>query len=418
MTGVYPYHVGLQHNVIMGSQPNFLPSKYTLLPQRLKKRGYTSHMVGKWHLGFCNWSYTPTYRGFDSFLGYYQGAEDYYTHKIALGYDFRFNKEVYKNTKGEYSTNTFERRAVEIISSHNASQSPLFLYLPFQAVHSPVEVPKHYEDMYPNVVNKERRKYCGMVTALDDAVGRIMKALDTEGFLDNAVVIFTTDNGGLPMEGGNNYPLRGQKATLWEGGTRGPAFVYSKTLLKKTGYVNNGLMHIVDWNPTIQAIAGSPPEDGQDGVNQWDMISEGTESARKEFVYNFDNIANNGAIRVGDYKLIMGNAGRGGWYPPPTVSDWKWMDNPDFRSWEELTEVFADEIMARINISSTQYQLFNVKEDPTEHVDLAPTETAILKRMIVKMKDLQKSQVPAVFPPPDPKGNPLFHGGIWTPGWC
>ncbi|XP_046561442.1 arylsulfatase B-like isoform X2 [Haliotis rubra] len=253
MTGMYAYHTGLQHLVIMPESPAYLPPNFITLPQRLKEQGYSTHMIGKWHLGFCNWMYTPTYRGFDSFLGYYNGAEDYYTKKmrgglIANGLDFRDNKQP-KHTE-EYSANVYARRAVNIIKSHNQSK-PLFLYLPFQSVHTPIEVPKRYENMYPNIEDTQRRQYCGMVSALDEAVGNITQALEDTGLMNNLLLVFTADNGGPTYTAANNLPLRGAKTTLWEGGTKGAAFVYSKTLLRKSGYENTQMIHAFRLVPYI-----------------------------------------------------------------------------------------------------------------------------------------------------------------------
>nr|KAG5693863.1 hypothetical protein BaRGS_009919 [Batillaria attramentaria] len=117
-------------------------------------------MVGKWHLGFCNWKYTPTFRGFDSYLGYYNAAEDYYTHVIGSGYDFRKDKDVDAADNGTYSAYVFTDRIIDIISTHNKSQ-PLFLYLPFQSVHAPLEVPVEYEEKYcSQTKDKDRRTKC------------------------------------------------------------------------------------------------------------------------------------------------------------------------------------------------------------------------------------------------------------------
>ncbi|PVD33639.1 hypothetical protein C0Q70_04897 [Pomacea canaliculata] len=156
--------------------------------------------------------------------------------------DFRFNEEVDKNASGVYSTFAFSRRAQEILEEHNTSQ-PIFLYLAFQAVHYPLE------------------------------------------------------NGGDPTEGASNWPLRGAKSTLWEGGTRGKGLLYSKNLFKKTGTTYNGLMHIVDWFPTFMTLAGGETPSGIDGVSQWDAIVNDKASPRTEFVYNIDEINQNAAIR-------------------------------------------------------------------------------------------------------------------------
>ncbi|XP_035668236.1 arylsulfatase B-like [Branchiostoma floridae] len=397
MTGYYPYHAGSQHLVFLPQQAQGIPYNFTFLPEKLKDLGYATHMVGKWHLGFCNWKYTPTYRGFDSFYGYYNADEDYYTHVVAGGLDLRDDKEVVNTKNGQYGTYFFTDRMVDIIEKHPAD-TPLFLYLPFQNVHEPLEVPERFENIYMNVQNENRRKLLGMVSALDEAVGNVTMAMKNAGLWDNTLVIFTTDNGGWIIASGNNYPLRGGKVTLWEGGTRGVAFVHGK-MLQKTGYTNNEMIHAVDWFPTILAAAGGTADDAMDGVSQLDTIMSGQPSPRTEFVYNIDDVfpTKQGAIRVGDYKLIEGVAGKpDGWIHPDNLTDSQ-LDSGD---------------------PTSGTWLFNLKDDPTEHHNLADSMPDKLKEMQAKLAEYRKSLVPAINPPPDPKSFPKNWGGAWSPGWC
>ncbi|XP_067663023.1 arylsulfatase B-like isoform X2 [Haliotis asinina] len=396
MTGYYPYHTGLQHNAIHPLTPEYVPDNFTMLPQKLKELGYATHAVGKWHLGFCNWKYTPTMRGFDSFLGYYNGGEDYYTRVRDDGFDFRFNDTVARNYSGPYSAMTFTARAEEIIRTHDKTK-PLYLYLPFQSVHAPLQVPQRFEDMYRNINTKQRRTYCGMVSALDEAIGNITQALRDSGLIDNLLLVFTTDNGGPTNAGANNLPLRGAKWTLWEGGTKGTAFVYSKTLFQKLNYTNTGMIHAVDWFPTLLHLAGGRPDPGLDGVNQWDMLSRNSPSNRTEFVYNIDDLKNNSAIRYGDLKLIYGKPGDyNDWYPLPKLDEDIQVDN---KNWP-------------------LYQLYNITADPTERHDLATEFPDLLASMKQRLEAWRQSMVPAHNLHADPKGDPKNWGGIWSPGWC
>ncbi|GFO01322.1 sulfatase 1b, partial [Plakobranchus ocellatus] len=290
MTGRFAFHTELQR-ALDPSEPNFLPLKYPTIAEKLKHQGYATHMVGKWHLGYCDEKYTPVRRGFDSFLGFYMGSQGYFNHQrtvtveetvsssamfssfghvlmssfmnvratgSATGHDFRFNTSIWLKADGQYSTHVFAERAIEVIKRHDRSV-PLFLYLPFQAPHSPLEVPKKYELLYSHIDSRIRRVFSGMVSALDEAVGRISDALHETGLMENLLLVFTSDNGGYPFMGGNNMPLRGSKNTNWEGGTRVPTFVYSPTLLQRKGYTSNGLFHAVDWFPTFLDVAGAPP---------------------------------------------------------------------------------------------------------------------------------------------------------------
>ena len=163
------------------------------------------------------------------------GDEDYYTPQSWLlsGYDFRDDDKVLHEANGTYSTTLFQRRAVDIIRGQDSSK-PLFLYVPFQSVHAPLQVPKVYQDLYRDkVADEARQKYLGMVTAMDDAVGNITQALKESGLYDNTIIVFFSDNGGPSASGfgANNWPLRQGKGHVFEGGTRTPAFVHSARFL-------------------------------------------------------------------------------------------------------------------------------------------------------------------------------------------
>ncbi|XP_022329100.2 arylsulfatase B-like [Crassostrea virginica] len=404
MTGHYAYKSGLQHLVILPQQAACAPLNYTFLPQKLKELGYATHAIGKWHLGFCKWECTPTYRGFDSFYGYYNGAEDYYSLSVAGGKDFRDNKTPV-NATGEYSTYLYARRAKSIIMEHNVSQ-PLYLYLPFQSVHEPLQVPDKYSNMYAKVKTKSRRTYLGMVTAMDEAIGNITETLKKKGIFNDTLIIFTADNGGWTTYGGNNYPLRGGKATVFEGGTRATAFVTGAGI-QKSNYVYPGIIHAVDWMPTVLSAAGGSPDPNMDGIDQWDSLRTAGESKRSEFIYNIDDlkpeICGHAAIRMGDYKLIDGYPGfYQGWYKP---------DQVDHRHYEELTvnetRPFIDKLM-----------LFNLKDDPNEHVDLSKKHPDIAAKLKGRLEEYHKQIVPANFPENSKSSAPENYGGFWTPGWC
>ncbi|XP_067685529.1 arylsulfatase B-like [Haliotis asinina] len=402
MSGYYPFKTGLQHMVILNYQPVCLPLNITILPQKLKELGYATHIVGKWHNGFCSWNCTPTYRGFDSFFGYYNAQEDYYTHTTAGFLDYRNNTSPERTENGTYSTFRFTDVAIDIIQRHDKNQ-PLFLYLPFQAVHAPIEVPPQYEALYPNVKTEDRRKFCGMVSALDEAVGNITKTLTDSGLMDDTLILFTADNGGWITEHGNNYPLRGGKFTVYEGGTRAVAFLHGSGL-ENNGTVFDGLIHAVDWLPTLTAAAGGTPESDRDGFNLWPSLSTGSPSPRTEVVYNYDShtlpTEGHAAIRVGDYKLIDGYPGLyTGWYKPEQVT--------------------SDLNLTNIKDWATKYQLFNLKDDPTEHNDLSTSHPDIVKQLAARLAWYEKQAVPPNYPLlPDPKSNPQLYGNVWSPGWC
>ncbi|XP_046561882.1 arylsulfatase B-like [Haliotis rubra] len=403
MSGMYPFHAGTQHRTVFPDQAVCVPLNYTFLPQQLKALGYATHMIGKWHLGFCKWECTPTYRGFDSYFGFYNAHEDYFNHTVGPYLDYRDNTLPARNYSGQYSAITFAQRAVDIINRHDVSQ-PLFMYLPYQNVHAPIQVPKTYEDMYLNVINEGRRIFSGMVSALDEAVGNVTKALKDRGLFNNTLILFTADNGG-PIEWyANNWPLRGGKHTIWEGGTRGTSFIYGAGL-KKTKTTYDGMIHAVDWKPTIVSAAGGTPETTIDGMSHWDSIRYGLPSSRTEFIYNIDDFEfpdeGHAGIRVGDYKLILGYpGGPDGWHRP--------MNRTEDDKYEQRVYLKGD----------LPVQLFNIREDPTEHNDLAQQMPDMVAKLRARFEDYKKTMVPANFPDPDPASDPRKFGDVWSPGWC
>ncbi|XP_035208017.1 arylsulfatase I-like, partial [Stegodyphus dumicola] len=323
---------------------------------------------------------------------------------IDVGFDLRNNTKLAREYNGVYSTTLFASVAKDLLSSHSPDE-PLYLFLSFQSVHSPLQVPKAFEDRYSNIKDEKRRKYSGMVTAMDNAVGVVVEALKENGFWENCLIVFTTDNGGQTSAGGNNWPLRGGKGTLWEGGTRAVTFVYG-SILKKRGYVNDKLFHAVDWFPTLLTVAGAQPVSGIDGIDQWTVLSENDTAVRNEIIYNiYDLDIPKAAIRIGDYKLIQGFPGK------PT--DWiAPADNSDAKS-----------IYCTIKENSTEglgqiYRLYNLKDDPTEHYNLAQKHPKVVHRLKRRLDKLKTRAVPADDPSSDEKGEPKFWRGSFSYGWC
>ncbi|KAK3733952.1 hypothetical protein QZH41_010770, partial [Actinostola sp. cb2023] len=178
MTGKHPIHTGMQSGVILAPAPYGLGLDGTLLPEYLRKLGYATHGVGKWHLGFHELAYTPLHRGFDTYFGYWSGKGDYWNHtNLAFGQwglDLHDGDYSIWTEFGQYSTYLYTRKAVDIIQTHDTSK-PLFLYLAHQAVHSantyqPLQAPKELIDKFGNISNLQRRTFAAMVTALDQSV--------------------------------------------------------------------------------------------------------------------------------------------------------------------------------------------------------------------------------------------------------
>lgn len=446
MTGRHPIHTGLQHGVLVGASPYGLPLNETLMPQYFNKLGYSSHIIGKWHLGFFKDEYTPTKRGFKSHIGYWLGAEDYFNHLAeanpkAIGYDFHRNMLVDKDALGNYSTELFTKEAVKLIHKHNQTQ-PLFLYLPYQAVHSGndyerLQAPQKYINRFPNIKHQGRRIYAGMVSALDDGVGEVVKALKETGMYSNSIIVFSTDNGG-PTHGydGNmasNWPLRGMKNTMWEGGVRGVGFIHSP-LLQQKGSVSQQMIHVCDWLPTLYRAAGGDPAEMKnlDGFDLWRMLVKNGPSVRHEILHNIDPILKFSALRVGDYKLLFGHVSeRDGWYPPyqayehTNISDTVLYYSSNERiEHQKLTAKKPVQVKcggprplnAKYNcVGKLNPCLFHIPTDPCEYHNLAAEKPDIVKHLMARLKYYTETMVAPANKRQDPAGNPKRHNGLWVP---
>uniref|UniRef100_A0A3Q3H0F0 Si:dkey-174i8.1 n=1 Tax=Labrus bergylta TaxID=56723 RepID=A0A3Q3H0F0_9LABR len=423
MTGRYQIHTGLQHSIIRSRQPLCLPLEIPTLPEHLAEAGYATHMVGKWHLGFCRPNCLPTGRGFHSFLELLLAVETIIPIRAATGLkytlDFTDSDKLVKTFKTYYCS-FCPTRVKQILRSHNP-QKPLFLYLSLQAAHTPLQVPDYFLHQYASQSNRLRRHYAAMLSCLDDGVGQVVQELKTSGLYQNSVLIYSSDNGGQPLSGGSNWPLRGGKGTYWEGGIKAVGFVHSP-LLKRKGVVSKALIHVSDWFPTLLGLAGAmKSNDSLDGHNVWRTISEGLVSPRTEILLNIDPVSRkpgepydkalfNGfgiwdtavraAIRAGDWKLLTGNVGDGDWIPPQALPD-----GPD--RWQRLEK--------QRNEPGKSVWLFNITADPYERSDLAEARPEVVKHLLIRLAKYNQTAVTARNPPDDPMADPELHGGVWTP---
>ncbi|XP_070537671.1 arylsulfatase B-like [Ptychodera flava] len=422
LTGRYQIHTGLQHSIIWMSTPLCLPSDEVIIAQKLKEAGYSTHLIGKWHVGHYMSHCLPHKRGFDSFFGFYQAGSDYYFHNstngVYTGWDLRRDDLLVADEYfGKYSTTMYTQEAIDLISKHDRDK-PMFLLFSHQAVHVPLQVPASYSNAYLDLIeDPKRRVYAGMVSSLDLSVDDVVCALKSAGMWDNTVLIFSSDNGGSTAEGGNNWPLRGGKASLHEGGIRAVSFVNSPLLpINVKGSINKELIHVTDWFPTLVHLAkgnfnGVKP---LDGINQWQTISEGKPSPRYEILHNIDplsfrprargdewlgnpyfDITTQAAIRIGDWKLLTGKPGNGKWIPPPE-SGMEIIENTSLR----------DELV----------QLYNIRHDPSEMTDLARSRPDIVSQLLYRLSLYNATAVPCSFPKEDVRGsNPSMGDGGWGP---
>jgi arylsulfatase A-like enzyme len=376
MTGRYPMRLGLQVGVVRPWADWGLPLSERTLPQALRESGYETAIVGKWHLGTIERGYLPTQRGFDHQYGHYNGAIDYFTHQRDGGHDW--HRDDHANYDKGYSTHLIGAEAVRRIRERDKSK-PLFLYVPFNAVHSPWQVPEGYVAPYKHLKGN-RAIYAGMLACMDEAVGKIAAALDAENLRGNTLIVFSSDNGG-PSPGviTDNGPLRAGKGTLYEGGTRVCAFATWEGKIK-AGSVVKAPLHIVDWYPTLLKLAGGSLEQKApiDGRDAWPAIAEGAASPHDVILYN--TTPANGAIRVGDWKLVVnGHAG--------VLQD---DDGPKAGPKKKKKKGPPAETAA----TGEQLELFNLAVDPLEKNNLASAEPGKLAEMRSMLDQLAAQALP------------------------
>jgi arylsulfatase A-like enzyme len=297
---------GLQVGVVRPWAQYGLPLEERTLAQALHEAGYETAICGKWHLGHVRRDYLPTKRGFDHQYGHYNGALDYFTHVRDGGFDWHRDDQVCRDEG--YTTHLIAREAVRLIKGRDPKK-PLFLYVPFNAVHAPHQVPAKYTAPYRSLP-EPRRTYAGMLAALDEAAGQILAALDEAKMRQDTLIIFSSDNGGpQPGRVTDNGRLRAGKGTLYEGGVRVAACAAWDGRIKP-GTVVEQPLHAVDWYPTLLKLAGAKAEQKLplDGLDAWPAVAQGKPSPHKDILLNA--APGGGALRAGDWKLVL-NGRRG-----------------------------------------------------------------------------------------------------------
>ncbi len=379
MTGRYPMRHGLQVGVVRPWAQYGLPLEERTLPQALKEGGYETAIVGKWHLGTYQPGYLPLQRGFDHQYGHYNGAIDYFTHERDGGFDW--HRDDQENRDEGYSTHLIAKESVRLIQQRDKAK-PLFLYVPFNAVHGPYQVPDDYLKPYAQLKGN-RQKYAGMLAAMDEAVGKIAAAIDEAGMRQDTLFIFSSDNGGpSPGQITDNGPLRAGKGTLYEGGTRVVAFATWEGKIAAGSRVK-ALLHMVDWYPTLLNLAGVSLEQKLplDGRDAWPAITEGAASPHDAILLN--TTPNNGAIRMGDWKLVVGGNVPESEDGPASSAKKKGKGK-------------------KKAASSPALELFNLADDPNEKSNLAKAHPEKVAELRAKLDALAAQAVPPKSVPMEP----------------
>jgi arylsulfatase A-like enzyme len=299
LTGRYQERFGFEHNAPgpdkRGAESFGLPLAEKTLAERLKLLGYATGLVGKWHLGYKA-EFTPPKRGFDEFFGFLSGAHDY---RALRGSILRGDKPVEEK---EYLTDAFGREAAAFVEKHK--DHPFFLYLPFNAVHTPLHTSPKLQEKFAEIEDLKRRAYANILASMDDAVGRVIRKLREHKLEEETLIVFLSDNGGPTADtSSRNDPLRGYKGQVYEGGIRIPFAVRWKGRLPAGRVVDEPVISL-DIVPTALAAAGGTPggEDKLDGVNLLPFLEGETKTAPHDRL--FWRLGEQHAARVGDWKLV------------------------------------------------------------------------------------------------------------------
>jgi arylsulfatase A-like enzyme len=305
LTGRYVSHTGV-YEIVKPHAKWGLPLGERTIAQALREAGYETAICGKWHLGEFQPGYLPMHRGFEHQYGLWFGALDYFTHM--RGKDLDWHRDDKPCDDKGYTTHLITREACHIIETSEAAK-PLFLYVPYNAVHAPLEVPESYTVPYAGLP-KKRKQYAGMVAAMDEGVGQILEALNKKGHTKNTLVVFGSDNGG-PEPGvvTDNTPLRAGKGTIFEGGVR------SYGIASWPGHIPVGTsdepVHTVDWFPTLVKLGGGSLDSKLplDGTDIWPVLAQGAKSPHDALLLCGLNREHR-ALRMGDWKLVINGANK------------------------------------------------------------------------------------------------------------
>jgi arylsulfatase A-like enzyme len=357
ITGRYQYRlrVGLEEP-LAGNSNVGLPPEHPTLPSLLKKVGYSTTLIGKWHLGVLP-KFGPLQSGYDHFYGFRGGAVDYYSHSAGHKEDL-WDDDVPIHQTG-YLTDMLGSRTVDVINNYAKSRQPFLLSLHFNAPHWPWEAPGDEAESQRlaqpgnggifDFDGGSQKTYRRMIEAMDRQIGRVLQALDVNGLTENTIVIFTSDNGGERFA--DTWPFTGKKTELLEGGLRIPA-VLSWPARIPQGRTTEQVSISMDWVATLLAAAEaeSDPAYPLDGINLLPLLTQSATPSPRKLFWRYKANAQR-AVRDGDYKFL------------------KILDNTF---------------------------LFNVVEDPLERANLKERQKDVYRRLIREWYDWNAMMLPEI----------------------
>lgn len=439
MSGRLPYHVN-QVNLDFHYETSGVHEGMTTMPRKLKGAGYSTHAAGKWHCGASSYGKTPHGRGFDTHLGYLEGAGDHWTQRTCIDmvcglpnpapypwnetyhsglHDlWHTDKPAYGMT-GKYGDEMYTDFVVETLERHDVSK-PIFFYVAFQTDHSPLQAPKAYVEQFPADWTFDRRVYAAMGVYWDKSLGRIVQTLKERGMWEDTLLVLTADNGGpvypSPVPGfdhcggANNWPLLGGKSTAYEGGVRTAAFAAGGFLPQAVrGSKLEANIHIADWYATFCSLAGVDHHDPAavaagipdvDSLNVWPILSGASGiSPRWEIPLAVGGIATdtftapvewNGpdakggisALIQGKYKLVGGTFGSGFHQAP----EW-----PSEAACCNVSCWHNPALVRSCGSAEAPTCLYDIREDPTEQRNIFKEHLDVAAAMTSRLHELEGS---------------------------
>jgi len=389
LTGRQQTRFGFEFNPVGRDELSGLPLGETTIAQVMSVAGYATGMVGKWHIGQAA-GFHPLDRGFDSFFGVLAGATDYITRpadgdiaaiipgdNLTTRTRFPISRGRQVVDEPRYLTEAFTEEARGFIRANR--DRPFFLYLAYNAPHTPLQATKKYADRFPNIASPYQRTYAALVSSLDDGVGAVMAEIRAQGLEQDTVVIFLSDNGcaGYIRGGCTNAPLEAGKGTPWEGGIRVP-FIIAAPGRIPAGIVDDRPISSLDIMPTAARLAGTAPPARSEGVDLMPLFAGGGQEPPHQAL--FWRMGPNHVVREGRWKLLVVNKS-------DTVQD--------------LSEIYGqpvpDGVPATIGPLGQWVLLFDLDADPGETKDLAALHPDVVRRLSARFSVWDQLNIAPIF---------------------
>ena len=316
LTGRYQDRFGFTTNPTIDpeNEKAGLPLDEEMISEALKKANYNSAIIGKWHMG-THPIFHPLKRGWDYFFGFLSGGHNYFPEKLTLNdysevkwaygwYSTRIMENYNRIDINNYLTDELSDAAVRYIEKQSKLDQQFMVYLSYNAPHGPLQATEKYLDRFPNIIDKKRKTYAAMVSAMDDGIGRVLNTLKERNIEENTIVVFLSDNGGpIHKNASKNDPLRGKKGDLYEGGVRVPFAMQWKGNIKK-GIIYKNPISSMDIMASICDLNHVKTKNKLDGVNLIPFLKKEKKGEPHDVLFWRKWEQNAMAIRKGNLKLV------------------------------------------------------------------------------------------------------------------